>query len=356
MVTDQRVQKVATTLHQQGYDVKLIGAKRKTSFELPLFGFETKRISLFFQSGFLMYADWNIRLFFYLLFQKADILLANDLDTLLPNFLMSKLRSKKLVYDSHEYFTEQEELVDRPFVKNTWLKLERFIFPKLKNVYTVNKSIADIYTRLYGTQISVIKNLPKQTQAAPIPISIATILNQLKHKRILLTQGTGINANRGVDELIDSVHHLPNLYVLIIIGRGLVIDTLKQRTKSDRIYFIDVVPPNVLKSITSKAYLGFTLDKATCLNYEYSLPNKLFDFIQAGVPIVASNRVEIANIVHDKLGVVINDVTAKSIADAILSINDNQYNLFKSNCNTAAQENTWERQAPQLITIFNNLK
>ena len=86
--------------------------------------------------------------------------MSNDLDTLLPNFFISKMRKTKLIYDSHEYFTEVPELISRPFIQKIWKTLEGFMLPRLKNIYTVNESIASIYKNLYGINPKVIRNVP----------------------------------------------------------------------------------------------------------------------------------------------------------------------------------------------------
>ena len=108
----------------------------------------------------LFYAFFNLRLFFILLFKKADVFVSNDLDTLLANYLASKFKRKtELVYDSHEYFTEVPELTNRPGVQKIWMKIERMIFPKLTKIYTVNDSIAKIYSELYTKDIKVVRNI-----------------------------------------------------------------------------------------------------------------------------------------------------------------------------------------------------
>ncbi|HKJ05832.1 MAG TPA: hypothetical protein VJ970_00040, partial [Flavobacteriaceae bacterium] len=143
--SDQRVHKICTSLNNNNFDVLLIGRKLRNSKAISR-KYKTKRFNLLFNSGFLFYAEYNIRLFFYLLFIKKNILVANDLDTLLANYLASTITKCKLIYDSHELFTEVPELTNRPFVKHVWITIEKWIFPKLKTVYTVNSEIAEIYS------------------------------------------------------------------------------------------------------------------------------------------------------------------------------------------------------------------
>ena len=138
---DQRVGKVCMSLHNQGYEICLVGRLLKDSAQIDR-PYSVKRFKLLFNQGFLFYAFFNLRLFIFLLFSKGDIYHANDLDTLLANWLASKIKKKKLVYDTHEYFTGVPEIQDRPSVKKVWEAIEKKIFPTLKHVFTVNSSIA----------------------------------------------------------------------------------------------------------------------------------------------------------------------------------------------------------------------
>ena len=130
LFSDMRVDKVCNTLVSMGFDVHLVGRKLPNSLPLTNRNYKTKRLKLLFKKGALFYAEFNFRLFWYLLFKKHSVLLANDLDTLLANRWVSKLKGSQLVYDSHEYFTEVPELKEGSFAKNTWLKIEKQIFPK----------------------------------------------------------------------------------------------------------------------------------------------------------------------------------------------------------------------------------
>ncbi|MBK9289788.1 MAG: glycosyltransferase [Flavobacteriales bacterium] len=138
--------RTCTVLQELGYEVLLVG--RMLPGSLPLERpYTTKRMRLLFRKGPAFYAEYNVRLFFLLLVVRASLFVSNDLDTLLPNYLVAKLRRKQLVYDTHEFFTEVPELVSRPRVRAVWLAIERWIFPKLENVMTVNRSIARAYAR-----------------------------------------------------------------------------------------------------------------------------------------------------------------------------------------------------------------
>ena len=146
LITDKRVHKACLTLHNADYDVTLIGRITNSQSKIERL-YKTKRFKLLFNHGFLFYAFYNIRLFIYLLSQKADILVANDLDTLPANYLCAKLLGRKLVYDTHEYFCHTPELSNRQFVQSFWLSIEKLMFPKLKTVITVNNTIANIYSK-----------------------------------------------------------------------------------------------------------------------------------------------------------------------------------------------------------------
>ena len=163
LATDQRVHRHCLCLADNDFHVQLVGRKLNSSAALDVRSYQMHRFDLPFEKGPLFYATYNIRLFFYLLFSKVDLLFSNDLDTLLPNYLVSKMKGVDLIYDSHEFFTEVPEIQDRPMVKNFWKKLESFLLPKLKLTMTVNRSIANCYHQAYGVVMKVHRNLPIAT-------------------------------------------------------------------------------------------------------------------------------------------------------------------------------------------------
>lgn len=355
LVTDQRVHKVALSLQQSGYDVLLIGARRKKSHALSPRAYPAKRINMLFQKGPLFYAEWNIRLFFKLAFMRADAITANDLDTLPAGFLASGIKRCALVYDTHEYFTEMEELQGRKTVQRIWRWIERRLFKRVKHIYTVNDSIAGIYERLYGKKLVVVRNLPlRQNVVAATPV--------FPENKILLCQGAGLHSNRGLEELLLSLNYLPEEFTVTFAGSGLAINTLKQLSKDQhlehRVHFTGLLPMEELATVTRNAFLGFSLDKPHSPNQLYSLPNKLFDYLAAGKPVVASNLPEVKKIVEGyKVGVVAPEVTPVAIADAVMQLAGNKetYLTFAANAAAAAKELCWENERVKLVKLYHNV-
>ena len=356
LVTDQRVNKSCLTLQKAGFEVLLVGRRQRKSPPMDDRPYKSHRMKLLFEKGPMFYATFNIRLFIFLLFHRCDCLLSNDLDTLLPNFWISKLKRIPLIYDSHEYFTEVPELVSRPKVQRVWKRIEEYVVPKLPEMITVNQSIADLFHKKYGIKVHIIRNIPMR-KMLPAPASRQEVgLDPNKH--ILVLQGSGINIHRGSEELLDAMQYLDDCQ-LVIIGGGDVLPILKEKVAAnhwdDRVKFFPRMPYQQMMAITQLAELGFTLDKDTNLNYRFSLPNKLFDYIQAGVPIIASHLTEIERIITDyNIGTFIDNHEPKTIAATIQNaLNDEKIlSLWKNNLIFAAQNLCWENEEGVLLRIY----
>ncbi len=358
LVSDQRVHKTALVYKDAGYEVKLIGRQFKNSEPLNR-EYKSFRFRLCFNNKVWFYAEYNLKLFFYLLFQKLDVLHSNDLDTLLPNFLVSKIRRKPLIYDSHEYFTEVPELIARPLIRAVWLNIERFLFPKLKYVYTVNQSIADIYTRKYGVKVGVLRNMPFRLKNREIDESLKKTIKQ--GKRMLIMQGAGINVDRGAEELIQAMPMVENA-ILYIIGSGDVFPQLKQLVKdnhlSNQVFIVDRMPYEDLMEYTKIADIGLSLDKGTNPNYENSLPNKVFDYVQAGIPLLVSNRKVVAALVRDNaIGQICDSHQPHRLAQAINQmLNDTKaLEQYRKQTLTLRDTLVWEHESQTLRKILQTI-
>ena len=354
LATDNRVDKVCTFLASAGFEVLLVGRRLSGSLPLEKRIYATRRIRLLFTQGPLFYAEYNLRLFLLLLFSKSDIFLANDLDTLLANYVASGIRKKILVFDSHEYFTGVPELVHRPRVQHIWKSIEKRIVPKIKYAYTVCDSIAGLYKSEYGTSFGVVRNIPYPHEKG---VNIPEEKKIKTNKKIILYQGA-VNIARGLPQVISAMEYLDNA-LLVIVGTGDILEEIKKQASelklADKVIFTGRVPAGEVIYYTTQADLGLSVEEDVGLNYRYALPNKLFDYIAAKVPVVVSNLPEMAKLVnHYQVGTIINSnephALAKQLEEALN--NEQLRKTWKANLEKAAKELTWKNEEKVLKQIF----
>ncbi|MBI9053615.1 MAG: glycosyltransferase [Bacteroidales bacterium] len=354
LVTDNRVHKIATTLLKSGANLTLIGRIKEKNTPNLSRQYNTKRFKLIFKKGPCFYLEYNIRLFVFLLFRRFDIVVANDLDTLLGSYCASKIKSKHLVYDSHEYFTEVPELYDRKFPKKVWMFIERLILPKIKSSYTVSGSIAETYNKLYNIDMEIVRNVPYFLDKRNLNSNSTNDTNQI------LYQGS-LNLGRGLEHVIDAMQFIHNAK-LTIIGDGDITYQLKERIETkklqDKVELKGRIPFEELMNETQKADLGIALEENLGLNYYYALPNKLFDYIQAGVPVIVSPFPEMQKIVNQyEIGTVYNHKNPKELAKKIDEIFElkNRYQKWKDNTKIAAKDLCWENEEKILIKLYSKI-
>ncbi len=360
LFTDQRVDKVCRFLVSKGVEVCLVGRRLPESKSLNPRDYQTHRMKLKFTKGVFFYAEYNIRLFFYLLFNRFDFVVSNDLDTLPACDFASLCKGKKIVYDSHEYFTEVPELQGKKIIQKIWTAFEIMIFRNLKRMYTVNDSIARIYNKKYKTDFKVIRNIPEM--GAISKNKSKSELGLPEDKSILILQGAGINMQRGAEELVEAMLQLENCF-LVMVGSGDVFPFIREKISKDailqaRIKLVDKLPYPEMMQYTFNADLGFSLDKNTNPNYLYSLPNKIFDYMKAGVPIMATDLVEIGKIIRGyDVGKIIEDASPEKLTDEIKKMLADLEGMrkYKDNCKIAMQKLNWESQIPELEKIYKGL-
>jgi len=346
---DQRMQRICTSLQEAGYEVTLVGRKRKKSAPILPQIFKQKRLNCFFQKGKFFYLEYNFRLFWFLLFQKTDCFSAIDLDTVLPCLFAAKLRGKKLIYDAHEYFTEVPEVVNRPFVKKIWQRIEKFSIRRVDKAYTVSASIAQLFKEKYKVEFAVIRNVPVKSTQQYEPSLVNYILYQ-----------GALNVGRGIESYIKAMHEIDSM--LFLAGEGDLSADLRELVKQEKlehkIKFLGFVPPKDLKKITAQAKIGLNCAENLGLSYYYSLNNKMFDYIMAGVPQIISNFPEFKR-VNDEFNVAILaiDLQPKSIAYAVNSLlsNDQFYSQLKENCFKAREVLNWENEHRKLLALYASL-
>lgn len=342
-VYDQRMIRICTSLAKD-YEVSLWGRKQSKSAP-PKRSFTQRRFLFLLSSGPLFYVAYNFRIFCCLLVAKVDILHAVDLDTLPACFLVSKLRNKKLIYDAHEYFTEVPELVTRPRKRAIWVYLEKIILPHIKQAITVGQMIAKEYESKYGLSFSVVRNVPVLQSSSPRPAS----------KKYLLYQGA-LNKGRGLEALIAAMQDID--IELQIAGSGDLDEELRALARSlnvdHKIVFLGMLAPQDLSPLTLGAFAGVNVSENLGLSYFYSLNNKYFDYINAGLPAITNPFPEYVNLDKIHNCSVFANAHPADIARAanLLLANKELYADLKKNCLLARKKLNWTEEEKKLQQVY----
>jgi glycosyltransferase involved in cell wall biosynthesis len=353
---DQRMQRICGSLASHGYQVLLVGREWPQSQSLTPQPYQQHRLRCLFKKGKLFYAEYNVRLLFFLLNQKSAVWCAIDLDTALPMWLRAKLSGQPFVYDAHELFTEVPEVVARPIVQDLWRQVERFIVPRATVAYTVGPALAEWFERRYGRPFSVVRNVSHLATTDLPPTPTAAPVNGY-----ILYQGV-LNEGRGLEALLDAMPQVSAR--LVICGEGDLSAELRDRAErlgllaSGQVEFRGYVLPAELRAITQQASLGVMLLENRGLSYYYSLANKFFDYLHAGIPqlVVDFPEYRRLNDLYDVAEVV--ELTPDSLAAAINSLlrdNPARYQQLAHNCRRARLELNWQREEQILLALYASL-
>lgn len=244
--------------------------------------------------------------------KKFDFIWANDLPMLHPSLLIAKKQNAKLIYDSHEIFVEtlnQFFIKGQNVIKNqifTFLiklmrwhgrRLEAKMLKSTDLMFTVNESLKSYFIDKYQYKnIEVMMNLPyKSKDVSQNKFDFIAHFNWPSDSFVVLYQGA-LNSGRGLELMIDAFQHLDPPYRLVIMGDGILAKSLKAQTKSlgieNRVGFYNAVPLSELPFYTRGANIGLNLLETFNLSKQLASPNKLFEYIHAGIPVVASNTIE----------------------------------------------------------------
>jgi len=346
---DQRMQRICTTLAENGYDITLIG---RNMFDSNIPGpkkFSQKRIKCWFNKGKIFYFEFNTRLSAYLLFKKMDAICAIDLDTIHPCYTISRLKKIPRIYDAHELFTELIEVINRPAIKKIWDAVEKKWLPKFKFGYTVSESIAKEFKKRYGLNYQTIRNVPVLNETEFLPVS----------EKFILYQGA-VNEGRGLEYLVPAMKNVN--CKLVICGDGNFMPQLKklivENNVGGRIELRGWTAPDKLREISQQATIGIALAEKKGLNQWLALPNKFFDYIHAALPQITMNYPEYKKL-NDQYDValLIDDTNPSTIARSINELLDNELrrNELKSNCVKARQELNWQKEEKKLIEFYKNV-
>lgn len=347
---DQRMIRIGNSLVKEGYQVKLIGRKFRNAGALQKKNYEQKRLFLFFQKGFGFYFEYNLKLFFYLLFQKSDVLCCIDLDTVIPVFFAAFLKRKIKVFDAHEYFSQQKEIVTRPGIYRFWYFIEKTFLPRFKKGYTVSESIAIEFSKKYGVEYSVIRNMPLLKNSPVAAFNPNT----------LIYQGS-INEARGFEFLIPAMATVNA--TLFIYGDGNFLEQAKLLTKEkeleQKIIFKGKLLPEHLDLATRTAMIGINLIEPVGKSTVFSLANKFFDYMHNGIPQMTMDFPEYKRINESyEVALLIHDLTSESISTSLNLLLENKevYFRLQQNCLEARKVYNWQNEEKKLIEFYKQLK
>ncbi|MCJ8152831.1 glycosyltransferase [Chryseobacterium sp. SSA4.19] len=347
LYTDQRIEKVCQTLHENGYQIELIGNDWNGAGDMVR-PYPFSRIHLISKSLKTAYFEFNWKLYQELK-KKADkntVFYANDLDALLPNYLIAKKLNSPLVFDSHEIFSEMPA-VQGKMSQKLWRTLEKSVIPDLVLMITASESYAEWFKNKYGIDAVVIQNAPRRIH----PLKIIPE----NHPKTLLYQGM-INPFRGIDKAILAMHHVDDV-IFKIAGDGpkkkeyekLVFDENLQ----DKVRFLGKLLPHDLRKITLTADCGMSIEENGGESYYYSLPNKVLDCIQARVPLILSNLPELNKINQQfDIGEVISDYQPENIAEAIKTVINKGRQGYQPELEKAAHFLCWENEEIKLLEVI----
>ncbi|MBD2769454.1 glycosyltransferase [Hymenobacter sp. BT664] len=362
---DQRMQRICGSLATAGYQVQLVGWQRPTSPPLTPQPYQQHRLRGWFQRGKLFYLEYNLRLFFYLLGQKAAAWCAADLDTALPVWLRARLGGQPFVYDAHELFTEVPEVVARPAVQRLWRAVERFIVPRAHLAYTVGPALAQVFEQRYGRPFAVVRNVSRLREPEPGPPTGSE--PPPPSGGYLLYQGA-LNVGRGLESLLQAMPQVAGR--LVICGEGDLSAALRAQAAelgllasgSDpvgQVEFRGFVLPEALREVTRHAAVGIMLLENIGLSYYYSLANKFFDYVHAGIPQVLidfpeyralNDQFDVAELVAD-----LHPATLAAALNRLLRDEPARYQHLAANCRRARHQLSWQHEEQVLLKLYQEL-
>ncbi|WP_210465295.1 glycosyltransferase [Rufibacter roseolus] len=345
---DQRMLRIANSLASAGYAVTLVGRLLPGSAEVPALPFRSHRIKCRFLKGPLFYLEYNLRLVTWFFSNRFDIYGTVDADTALAGLVTITWRRKPLVYDAHELFPEMPEVVNRPLVRRFWAFLDKMAFKRAALAYTVSASLVTYFQQKYGRPVHLVRNMPVRQSYAALPSSPPYFIYQ-----------GALNVGRGLENTIKAMQEVPAQ--LVICGTGPLMPQLKKLTQhlglQDKIIFKGNVAPKALAQVTAAAWAGIMLLDNQGLSYYYSLANKFFDYVQAGIPQVCVPFPEYAelNARHEVALLVENQV--EEVRTALLTLLHDQevYQRLQRNCLQAREEWNWETEEKQLLSLYAGL-
>lgn len=357
---DSRVIKESVSLSKAGYDVSVLAVHEPSvCMSEVVSGCNVKRLKLFFSrfkrtklSGALRHLEFVLRAVFEL--RGADIIHCHDIKPLLPSVIAKYIFFKKikLVYDAHEHESEVKWL--KGWEKNVVRWQEEFLIKFADHVITVSESIATDYAKRYGiSKPIVVLNTPKYM----LPKVNQRLRNELAIPEgldIFLYQGC-LDYGRGIPDLLEVFKDIGGSCV-VFMGDGPMAGRVEDAARAySNVFYIPAVPHSELHDYTSSAKYGLSMIEDLCLSYRYCLPNKIFEYMMAGIPVLCSDLPEMSRVIRETGAGVVSSGGVEGLKSSIESIRNLDGHELSEACLLASEKYCWERQENTLLRIYQDI-
>ncbi|MFH1009482.1 MAG: glycosyltransferase family 4 protein [Candidatus Latescibacterota bacterium] len=359
-VNDARIHKETATLVKMGHSVRIVCVKYdRADQEVRPPGAQVEPIYVGGKrSGKVRFLRFYRKAFWRAMRRNAEVYHAQDLYSLPVAYLAARAHRAGLIYDSHEYYLGMGSLVGRRFERSIWALVEKVFIGKADRVITVGDAIADTLRTRYGIRRPVVvRNCPAFTRSVRTD-ALREWLGIPKSVAILLYQG-GMQRGRGLFMILESLKRVEGCCV-VMLGNGHMLEALKEHARrlglTDRTYFPGSVPLGELMHLTASADIGIHLIENTCLNHYYCIPNKLFEYLMAGLPVIMSDFPEIGKVVREaQAGLLVDPTHPEQIADALkklLSDEDLRRHYSEHGLKAAQERYNWDRESSKLEGVY----
>lgn len=336
-------------LHERELKEKEILGSNRILFRIQL---KSRNLPKIFLTQLIKYIELIHKVNIIVNRHQLHLVHCHDLDALPLGVLLKAKFKSILVYDTHELQRERKEL--SRYKKSLVYLFERFFIKYADHVIVVSDSIKRWYQEKYGkTQINVIKNIPVLTHGNCQKYDIREMYD-IPYNSILFIYCGNFHKKRGVELLLEVFKLLNHKYQILFIGDGVLKNTIRNFCdKYDNIHFHKKVNHNKLLEIISQADIGCSIKENVCLNTNYSLPNKFFEYLLSGIPVIISNLKDMSDIVMKYKCGWICEANERSIYEQIKSINRNDIMEKKNNIDALKKVYSWENEERKLIDIYN---
>lgn len=346
---DQRMQKICGTLQSAGFLITIRFPKKLSAQVFPKNGIRVLPFPMIFKRGFLFYLELNHRLFWRSVFSRTEMISAVDLDTLPAAVLLKWIKRVPLILDCHEWYEETPEVYFRKHIYAFWKFLGKSLVPISNDRYTVNDLIALELEKTYSVPFKVIHNYPRMKRVEP----------KFKEDdgKIIIYQGV-LNKDRGLEALIDAMVELSS-FSCWLVGDGDIKNKLIDRVDNlglqERVIFKGKLLPKELQKLTQQAWIGMNLLTGESKSYYYSLANKFFDYMMAGIPSLNMKYPVYMHYMDQyEVGILLESCSPKSIVKAVqeLEMQPERYQSMCTAAESARRQFNWENEEGLLKTIY----